>query len=157
MFFVHIFPSVSSVKSVSGPMASTATFKFGLKILKSHGPTKGGGHSGPIKSTSIFVLFSHIFHIYFHKKVVFLVSRHDCNNIFLRLSQKNLIRPKTAFLAPKRTILGNRGQKTVRRAAKRLSTKNTNVSRVTSGYGGDMIPLSHVRLTQFFLGYIGVA
>ena len=117
----------------------------------------GGGTVGQfrpsgrrIKSTSIFVIFSHIFHIYFHKKVVFLVSRHDCNNIFLRLSQKNLIRPKTAFLAPKRTILGNRGQKTVRRAAKRLSTKNTNVSRVTSGYGGDMIPLSHVRLTQFF-------
>ena len=24
-------------------MASTATFKFGLQISKSHGPTKGGG------------------------------------------------------------------------------------------------------------------
>ena len=31
-FSVHIFPSVSSVKSVSGPMASTATFKFDLQI-----------------------------------------------------------------------------------------------------------------------------
>ena len=46
MFFVHIFPSVSSVKSVSGPMASTATFKFGLQISKSHGPTRGGGGGG---------------------------------------------------------------------------------------------------------------
>ena len=43
LFVVHIFPSVSSVKSVSGPMTSTATFEFGLQISKSHGSTKGGG------------------------------------------------------------------------------------------------------------------
>ena len=114
----------------------------------------GGGAQGANLGLQAVELNQHqylqYFYIYFHKKVVFLVSRHHCNNIFLRLSQKKLIRPKTAFLAPKGTILGNRGQKTVRRAAKRLSTKNTNVSRVTSGYGGDMIPLSHVRLTQFF-------
>ena len=36
--FVHIFPPVSSVKSV--PMQA---FKFDLQISKSHGPTKGGG------------------------------------------------------------------------------------------------------------------
>ena len=36
----------SSVKSVSGPMYSTARFKFGLHISNSHGPTKGGGVRG---------------------------------------------------------------------------------------------------------------
>ena len=46
LFFVHIFPSVSSVKSILGPMASTATFKFGLQISKAHGPTKGEGEWG---------------------------------------------------------------------------------------------------------------
>ena len=33
----------SSVKSVSGPNASTATLKYGPNILIAHGTTKGGG------------------------------------------------------------------------------------------------------------------
>ena len=40
------------------------------------------------------------------------------------------------------------GHKTTTRAAKRLSTGKPNVSRVASGYGEDMTPLSQVRLTQ---------
>jgi hypothetical protein len=46
--FSLVFLSVSSVKSVSGPMASTATFKFGLQISKSHRPTK------PTERASLF-------------------------------------------------------------------------------------------------------
>ena len=49
---------------------------------------------------------------------------------------------KTAFLDPKRATLGNRGHETARQAAKRPPTGKLKVSRVTSGYGGLMIPLS---------------
>ena len=35
LFFVHIFASALSVKSVSGPMASTATFRFDLLLSNS--------------------------------------------------------------------------------------------------------------------------
>ena len=64
---------------------------------------------------------------------------------------------KTAFLGPKKATLGNRGRKTARRAAKRPPTGKPKLSRVTSGYGGLMIPLSRVRPTQKNGGYIGVA
>ena len=40
----------SSVKSVSGPNASTATLKYGPNILIAHGTTKGGGVAGPLGS-----------------------------------------------------------------------------------------------------------
>ena len=42
----------SSVKSVSGPNASTATLKYGPNILIAHGTTKGGGGgvAGPLSS-----------------------------------------------------------------------------------------------------------
>ena len=40
LFFLFFF---SSVKSVSGPNASTATLKYGPNILIAHGTTKGGG------------------------------------------------------------------------------------------------------------------
>ena len=40
----------SSVKSVSGPNASTATLKYGPNILIAHGTTKGGGVAGPLSS-----------------------------------------------------------------------------------------------------------
>ena len=40
--------------------------------------------------------------------------------------------PKIPFLAPKRAILGNRGQKTARRAAQRAPTGKPKVSRVAS-------------------------
>ena len=65
--------------------------------------------------------------------------------------------PKTALLGPKRATLGNRCRKTARRAAKRPPTGKPKVSRVTSGYGGLMIQMSRVRLSQKNGGYIGVA
>ena len=53
---------------------------------------------------------------------------------------------KTAFLDPKRATLGNWGHKTAG-VAKRPPTGIPKLSRVTSGYGGLMIPLSQIRLT----------
>ena len=53
---------------------------------------------------------------------------------------------KTAFLTLRKATLGNRGHKTARRAAQRPPTGKPKVSRVTSGYGGDMIPLSQVHI-----------
>ena len=50
-----------------------------------------------------------------------------------------------------------RGQKTARQAAKRPPTGKPMVSRVTSGYGDVMIPLSRVRLRPKKLGYMDVA
>ena len=49
------------------------------------------------------------------------------------------------------------GRKTARRAAKRPPTGKPKLSRVASGYGGLMIPLSRVRTTRKNGGYIGVA
>ena len=53
-----------------------------------------------------------------------------------------------ALLTPKRAILGHQCQKTARRAAERAPTGTPKVSRVTSGHGVDMIPLSWVRLRR---------
>ena len=64
---------------------------------------------------------------------------------------------KTAFLTPKKATLGNPGHKTARRAAERPSTGKPKLSRVTSGYGGDMIPLSQVLPSPKKGGYRGVA
>ena len=64
---------------------------------------------------------------------------------------------KTALLGPKRATLGNRGRETVRRAAKQPPTGKPKVSRVTSRYGGLMIPLCRIRLTPTNGGYMGVA
>ena len=55
-------------------------------------------------------------------------------------------RRKKQIFGPKRAILGNRGQKTARRAAKRAPTRKPKVSRVTLGHGEDIIPLSQVSL-----------
>ena len=52
----------------------------------------------------------------------------------------------TSIIGHKRAILGNRGQKTARRAAERAPTGKPKVSRVTSGYEKDMNPLSQVSL-----------
>ena len=49
------------------------------------------------------------------------------------------------------------GRKTARRAAKRPPTGKPKLSRVASGYGGLMIPLSRVRTTRKNGGFIGVA
>ena len=49
------------------------------------------------------------------------------------------------------------GQKTARQAAKQPPTRKPMVSKVTSGYGGDMIPSSWVRLSPIKGGYVGVA
>ena len=78
--------------------------------------------------------------------------------IFLRLFTKKLFQAKkTAFLGPKKATLGNRGHETARRAAKRPPSEKPKLSRVTSGYGEDMIPLSWIRLTPKNGGYMGVA
>ena len=50
-----------------------------------------------------------------------------------------------------------RGQKTARQAAKRPPTGKLKLSRVTSEYGGLMIPLSRVCPSQKNGGFIGVA
>ena len=74
-----------------------------------------------------------------HKNVVFLVSGHDGNEEIGGCGQKIDFWPKNPLLGPKRATLGNRGQETARRAAKRPSTGKPKVSRVTSGYGGHVI------------------
>ena len=77
--------------------------------------------------------------------------------IFFEAGHKKMISgQKTAFLGPERATLGNRGHETVRRAAKRPPTGKPKVSRVTSGYGGLMIPLSRDRLSRKNGGFIGV-
>ena len=76
---------------------------------------------------------------------------------FARVSTKNGFGPKTAFLDPKRATLGNRGHETARQAAKQPPTRKLKVSRVTSGYGGLMIPLSRDRPSRKNGGFIGVA
>ena len=92
-----------------------------------------------------------------HKTVVFLVSRHNGNNFLDDVSEKWVSGRKTAFLTPKKATLGNRGCKTARRAAERPPTRKPKVYRVTSGYGGDMIPSSRVRPSPKKGGYMGVA
>ena len=64
---------------------------------------------------------------------------------------------KCSFLAPKRATLGNRGPETARRVAKWPPTRKPKVSRVPSGYGGVVIPLSRDRPSQRNGGFIGVA
>ena len=44
-----------------------------------------------------------------------------------------------------------------RRAAKQSTAEKLKLSRVTSGYGGLLIPLSWIRLTPKNGGYLGVA
>ena len=61
-----------------------------------------------------------------------------------------MVTKKTAFL-------GNRGQKTARQAAELAPTGKPKVSKVASGYGEVMIPLSLVRLSPKKGGYMGVA
>ena len=71
--------------------------------------------------------------------------------------------PKLRVLSPNRRPLPKKvkfrpgGRKTDRRAAKQPPTGKPKLSRVTSGYGGLMIPLSRVLPTQKKGGYIGVA
>ena len=74
-----------------------------------------------------------------------------------RCPQKLISGQKTSFFDPKRAILGNWGQKMARRATKRPHTRIPKVSRVTSGYGGLMIPLIRIHLTPKNGGYMGVA
>ena len=64
---------------------------------------------------------------------------------------------KEVGFGPKRAILGNRGHETARRAAKGPHTGKLKVSRVTSGYGGHMIPLSRDRASGKNGEFIGVA
>ena len=76
--------------------------------------------------------------------------------ISMKVSKKNDFQPKNIFYL----VNGDFGQlwpKTNRQAAKRLYTFKPDVSKVTSGYGVDMTPLSQVLLTPKNGGYIGVA
>ena len=93
-----------------------------------------------------------------HENIVFLVPSHGGSKTFWRMSSKKIILgPKTALWGSKKAILGNRGHETARRATKRPPTGKPKVFRVTSGYGGLMIPLSRVRLSPEKVGYVGVA
>ena len=92
-----------------------------------------------------------------HETVVYLVFHHEGRKKLEDAHKKMISRQKIALLSPKGVILGNRGHETVCRAAKRPHTGKPKVSRVTSGYGGLMIPLSRVRLTPKNGGYMGVA
>ena len=78
-------------------------------------------------------------------------------NILIKVSKKHYFRPKIHIFYLVNGDFGQLWPITTRRAPKRLSTEKPNVSRVTSGYGGDMTPLSQVRLTPKNGGYIGVA
>ena len=78
--------------------------------------------------------------------------------IYFEADHKKMVSgQKTAFLDPKRATLGNRGHETARRVAKRPPTRKPKVSRVTSGYGGVVIPLSRDRPSQRNGGFIGAA
>ena len=90
-----------------------------------------------------------------HENVIFVVIM--VTKKLENVNKKIISCQKTAFLGPKRATLGNRCRKTARRAAKRPPTGKPKVSRVTSGYGDVMIPLSRVRLRPKKAGYIGVA
>ena len=92
-----------------------------------------------------------------HEIVVYLVFNHEGRKKIGGCPQKNYFKAKNALLSPKGVILGNRGHETVCRAAKRPPTGKPKVSRVTSGYGGLMIPLSRDRLSRKNGGFIGVA
>ena len=90
--------------------------------------------------------------IFFGNYPTFFVTTmtgHQKDNIFVLTTlhncpQKNGFGQKTAFLDPKRATLGNRGHEKARQAAKRPPTGKPKVSRVTSGYGGYMIPFSQI-------------
>ena len=120
-------------------------------------PKKWGFHRCSVKKRRIWVkneLFWPKIHFFlkFSNFVCHYHDHHQKDNIFVLTplhgcSQKNGFGPKTAFLDPKRATLGNRGHETARRAAKRPPTGKLKVSRVTSGYGGLMIPLSRDRLS----------
>ena len=78
--------------------------------------------------------------------------------IFFKAVHKKMISgQETAFLDPKRATVGNQGHETASRAAKRSPTGKPKLSRVASGYGGLMIPLSRVRTTRKNGDFIGVA
>ena len=95
---------------------------------------------------SVFWPQSHIIGTY-SKFFVTIMTGHHMGKVFVLKSSHGGRRggrwgPKIPFLAPKRAILGNRGQKTARRAAQRAPTRKPKVSRVTWGHGEDMISLS---------------
>ena len=78
----------------------------------------------------------------------------------MKVSKIMIFGQKHTFFTLSKPLKGDFGQLwpiTTHRAAKRLSTGKPNVSRVSSGHGGDMTPLSQVRLTPKNGGYIGVA
>ena len=82
-----------------------------------------------------------------------------CNNITLTIVfhrngfnfnvglKKKLISAKKTFLTLSMVTLAIGGHKTTSRAAKWLSTGKLKLSRVTSGYGGDILPV-HYRLSN---------
>ena len=130
-------------------------------------PKKGWFHRCSVKKCRIFGQKCSFLapNPFFFLPVQFFCHHHDGTpkrqhfsvESFARVSTKNGFGPKTAFLDPKRATLGNRGHETARQAAKRPPTGKPKVSRVTSGYGGLMIPLSRDRPSRKNGGFIGVA
>ena len=130
-------------------------------------PKKGWFHRCSVKKCRIFGQKCSFLapNPFFFLPVQFFCHHHDGTpkrqhfsvESFARVSTKNGFGPKTAFLDPKRATLGNRGHETGRQPAKRPPTGKLKVSRVTSGYGGLMIPLGWIHLTPKKGGYMGVA
>ena len=130
-------------------------------------PKKGWFHRCSVKKCRIFGQKCSFLapNPFFFLPVQFFCHHHDGTpkrqhfsvESFARVSTKNGFGPKTAFLDPKRATLGNWGHETARQAAKQPPTRKLKVSRVTSGYGGLMIPLSRDRPSRKNGGFIGVA
>ena len=76
---------------------------------------------------------------------------------FIDLGPKFGVLALLKWESPKMAKIRPGGQKTARRAAEWPPTVKPMVSRVTSGYGGDMFPLSYVHLSPKNGGYMGVA
>ena len=74
--------------------------------------------------------------------IVFQVSSHDgTNNFGMHLKKRKAI-PKTAYLAPKSATLVFLSQKMACQAVERPPTEDLKDSKVTSGFGDDIIPSS---------------
>merc|ERR1712175_28836 len=76
---------------------------------------------------------------------------------FVDLGPKLGVLQKALCPPPKMAKIRPGGRKTARRAAERPPTGKPKLSRVTSGCGEDIIPLSRVRETPKNGGYMGVA
>ena len=90
-------------------------------------------------------------------KVPVIILYYYCDGKFGDNLQRINFRLNTAFVVTKKAILGYEGHKAAWQAAEWAPTGKPKVSRVTSGYGGVVIPLSRDRPSQRNGGFIGVA